>query len=61
MRNVLTLFMFIASVILTILSGFSMVFEVFRPVASGPNFAVSAIAFVLSAILFWVIRDEVVY
>lgn len=61
MRNILTLFMFIASFILTILSGFSMVYEVFRPVILGPNFAVAAIAFVLSAILFWVIRDEVAY
>jgi hypothetical protein len=59
MRNVFTLLMFVAAFIMTILSGVSMVYEVFRPVTLGLNFAVSAIAFVLSAVLFLGIRDEV--
>jgi hypothetical protein len=58
MRNVFTILMFVASFIMTILSGFSMVYEVFRPVILGPNFAVSAIAFLLSAVLFLFIRHE---
>lgn len=61
MRDICVLFVFFASIAATVISGACMLNELMVSVFDGARFAASAVAFIISAVFFWFVRDEVVY